>query len=93
MNKEIIIIGGGPGGYVAAIRGAQLGAKVILIEKDKIGGTCLNYGCVPTKSLYKNAEVLRTISNSKEYGVKIDNFLIDIEGIQQRKARIVNQLV
>jgi dihydrolipoamide dehydrogenase len=93
MNKEIIIIGGGPGGYVAAIRGAQLGAKVTLIERDRIGGTCLNYGCVPTKSLYKNAEVLRTIYNSGEYGIKIDNYSIDIEKVQQRKARIVNQLV
>ena len=61
---DIAIIGGGPGGYVAAISAAQLGAKVCVIEKDKIGGTCLNYGCIPTKALYRNAEVLHTIKES-----------------------------
>ncbi len=58
--KDIIILSGGPGGYEAAIRGAQLGATVVLIEKDRIGGTCLNRGCIPTKALYRNAEILKT---------------------------------
>jgi dihydrolipoamide dehydrogenase len=55
---DIIVIGGGPGGYVAAIRGSELGLKVALIEKDKLGGVCLNWGCIPTKSLLRNAEVI-----------------------------------
>lgn len=65
MNpKKVVIIGGGPGGYVAAIRAAQLGAKVILIEEDKIGGTCLNRGCIPTKSLLSDVKLLRSIKHS-----------------------------
>ena len=55
MNKKIVVIGGGPGGYGAAIRAAQLGATVTIIEKDKLGGTCLNRGCIPTKALYRSA--------------------------------------
>lgn len=93
MDRDIIIIGGGPGGYVAAIRAAQLGASVTLIERDKIGGTCLNYGCVPTKTLYRNAEVLRTLSQSEEYGISIDNYTFDVENIQARKTKVVKQLV
>ena len=55
--KDIIVIGGGPGGYVAAIRAAQLGAKVCLIEKESLGGTCLNYGCIPTKTIYRTPKL------------------------------------
>ena len=61
MQKNIIIIGGGPAGYVGAIRGSQLGANVTLIEKQDIGGTCLNRGCIPTKALFKNSEILNTL--------------------------------
>jgi dihydrolipoamide dehydrogenase len=93
MDRDIIIIGGGPGGYVAAIRAAQLGASVTLIERDKIGGTCLNYGCVPTKTLYRNAEVLRTLSQGEEYGISIDNYSFDVDKIQARKTKVVKQLV
>ena len=62
--KKVVVIGGGPGGYVAAIRAAQLGAKVILVEKDEIGGTCLNRGCIPTKSLLHDAGRLHSIRRS-----------------------------
>ena len=86
MSKEITIIGGGPGGYVAAIRASQLGAKVRLIEGDRIGGTCLNVGCVPTKALYKNAQVFRTLSAAEEFGLNIRDVALDIDRIQSRKA-------
>ncbi len=93
MDKDIIVIGGGPGGYVAAIRAAQLGAKVCVIEKDKLGGTCLNRGCIPTKALYRNAEILNTLRNIDEFGISINGFDIDIEKIHCRKQCIIDQLV
>ncbi len=93
MEKDIIVIGGGPGGYVAAIRAAQLGAKVCIIEKAEFGGTCLNRGCIPTKVLYRNAEILNTLKNITEFGIKIDKYTVSIEEIQNRKDKIVNQLV
>ena len=67
VPKKVIVVGGGPGGYVAAIRAAQLGAKVTLIEKDKIGGTCLNRGCIPTKSLLHDVKLLRSLKNSSAF--------------------------
>lgn len=91
--KDIVIIGGGPSGYVAAIRGAQLGADVCLIERDKLGGTCLNRGCIPTKALYKNAEVMNTINKSNDFGISIDTYSVDVKKIQDRKNTIVNKLV
>ena len=93
MQKHIVVIGGGPGGYVAAIRGAQLGAKVTLIERHKIGGTCLNYGCIPTKTLYKNAELLNTLSHIEDFGISVGTVNIDVAKIQSRKDEVVNQLV
>lgn len=92
MDKDIIVIGGGPGGYVAAIRGAQLGAKVCLIEKDRLGGTCLNRGCIPTKALYRNAEVINTLKKSEEFGININGFTIDVDKIQNRKNSIIDNL-
>lgn len=93
MDKDILIIGGGPGGYVAAIRAAQLGAKVAVIEKNRLGGTCLNRGCVPTKALYRNAEVLNTLKNAEELGITIDSYHIDLAAIHKRKQNIIDQLV
>lgn len=93
MKKDLIIIGGGPGGYVAAIRAAQLGAKVALIEKNKLGGTCLNRGCIPTKALYKNAQVVNTLKHTSDFGVKIDGYSLDMMGVQARKQEIVDRLV
>jgi dihydrolipoamide dehydrogenase len=88
MEKDLIIIGGGPAGYVCAIRAAQLGAKVCLIEKDKIGGTCLNRGCIPTKVLYKEAEIINTLKRADEYGISIEGFSININlrGIKYDKS-------
>ena len=93
MEKDIVIIGGGPGGYVAAIRAAQLGAKVCIVEKGEFGGTCLNRGCIPTKALYRNAEILNTLKNINEFGIVIDSYSFSVEEIQNRKDKIVKQLV
>lgn len=93
MENDILIIGGGPGGYVAAIRAAQLGSKVCLVEEREIGGTCLNRGCIPTKALYTNAEIMNTLKNSESFGIKVDNYELNVEQIQKRKQDAVDQLV
>ena len=69
---QVTVIGGGPGGYVSAIRAAQLGLKTALIEKEAVGGLCLNWGCIPSKALLRNSEVLNLIKASDEFGIKID---------------------
>ncbi|WP_053956055.1 dihydrolipoyl dehydrogenase [Inediibacterium massiliense] len=93
MDRDIVILGGGPGGYYAAIRAAQLGAKVTLIEKENLGGTCLNLGCIPTKALYRNAQILNTLKNIDQYGIYVNDYSIDIPKIQERKENIIKQLV
>ncbi|MBT9134518.1 MAG: Dihydrolipoyl dehydrogenase [Firmicutes bacterium] len=92
MRRNITIIGGGPGGYVAAIRAAQLGASVTLVEKDNLGGTCLNWGCIPTKTLYQNAQIIHALSRSAEFGVIHSGFTIDMAKVQRRKERVVSDL-
>ena len=69
-HHEVTVIGGGPGGYVAAIRAAQLGKKTAIIEESHLGGICLNWGCIPTKTLLKNAEVLDLVKNAGKYGIE-----------------------
>jgi len=92
MEKDLIIIGGGPGGYVAAIRASQLGAKVVLIEANKIGGTCLNWGCIPTKALYKYGQILQTLKKSEEFGIQIEGFTLDMKKAQERKIDLISRL-
>lgn len=91
-NTKIVVIGSGPGGYVAAIRAAQLGGDVVVIEEDKIGGTCLNVGCIPTKALLHTAELYENARHGEAYGVMAD-VRIDFGKAQKRKDSIVNQLV
>lgn len=93
MNKDIVIIGGGSGGYTAAIRGAQLGGKVCIIERENLGGTCLNRGCIPTKALYRTAEIFNILKKSEVYGIYIQNCEINVDKIQERKQGIVDKLV
>ncbi len=93
MTKDIAIIGAGPGGYVAAIRAAQIGANVYLIENREIGGTCLNRGCIPTKTYFKNAEFMKDVRRSEEFGLKIDNYDLDGKVLQSRKQKVVDNLV
>lgn len=91
--KDIIIIGAGPGGYEAAIRGAQLGASVCLIESDAVGGTCLNRGCIPTKALYRNAEIINNIKHADDFGVELGPYSLNLDKIRNRKIQIIDELV
>ena len=90
--KDLIVIGGGPGGYVAAIRAAQLGMSVCLVEKDSLGGTCLNRGCIPTKAYFQNAAVLRTLARLGDYSVEGGEFSFDLAKARERKNKIVGNL-
>ncbi len=93
IEKEIVIIGGGPGGYVAAIRAAQMGGKVTLIEKDELGGICTNWGCIPTKALLRGVEILDLTAGAKEFGIQIGPVSVDFSKLMARKDRAVKTLV
>src|SRR5437867_1107997 len=88
---DIAIIGGGPGGYVAAIRGAQLGFKTAVIERDKLGGICLNWGCIPTKALLKNAELYNHFKNAEEWGITYKDLQFDFSKIVKRSRDVANR--
>lgn len=90
---DLIIVGAGPGGYVGAIRAADLGAKVALVEERELGGTCLNRGCIPSKALLKCAELADQIKNSKTFGINVSGVQLDFDGIRKHKDRTVKQLV
>ncbi len=94
MSQEfdLVVLGGGMGGYVAAIRATQLGMKVALVEKDKLGGTCLHRGCIPSKALLRSAEVYATMKESDKFGVTAENVGFDFAKIQARKQGIIEQL-
>ncbi|AQS58056.1 dihydrolipoyl dehydrogenase [Desulforamulus ferrireducens] len=91
-NFDVVIIGGGPGGYTAAARVASLGGKVALVEKEALGGTCLNQGCIPTKTLLKSTEVLETVRKAKEFGVEVDSPSISLEKLLSRKQAVIKRL-
>ncbi len=90
---DVLVVGGGPGGYVAAIKAAMLGKKVALAEKENLGGVCLNWGCIPTKSLLRNAEVLRTFADAAAFGVKVEHFSADYANAQERSRAVSARLV
>lgn len=92
MMYDVVIIGGGSGGYAAAIRAAQLKLKVAVVEKDSLGGACLNWGCIPTKTLYRNAELIKIMKQSHRFGIHVDGMRIDTSIIQQRKAEVIRKL-
>ena len=87
---DILVIGGGPGGYVAAIRAAQLGKKVGVIERESLGGICLNWGCIPTKALLKSANVFEYISHSQDYGITVKEAKVDFEGMIKRSRSVAD---
>ena len=90
---DIVVVGGGPGGYVAAIRAAQLGATVALIEKDRVGGTCLNIGCIPTKALITSAELYREALRGQVFGVDVEQVKPNLARMMERKQAVVEALV
>ncbi|MGD9570186.1 MAG: FAD-dependent oxidoreductase [Sedimentibacter sp.] len=92
MHYDIIVIGGGPGGYTAAIRASELGAKVALIEEKELGGTCLNRGCIPTKVYAHASSVIDDMEKVKEFGI-LNQYQIDIEKLRNKKINTVNTLV
>jgi len=89
---DLAVIGGGPGGYVAAIRAAQLGMSVALVEKEKLGGVCLNIGCIPTKALLRNAELLGLLKHASEFGISFDNLKADFGVAVKRSQQIAQRL-
>ncbi len=91
-SYDIIIIGGGPGGYVAAIRAAQLGFKTAVVEKSHLGGICLNWGCIPTKALLRSAEIYHYMEHAKDYGLSASSVGFDINAVIQRSRGVASQL-
>ncbi|MBS4199607.1 dihydrolipoyl dehydrogenase [Bacillus sp. FJAT-49732] len=92
QEYDLVILGGGTGGYVAAIRAAQLGLKTAIVEKEKIGGTCLHKGCIPSKALLRSAEVFSLTKKSEEFGVFTTGIELNFKKVQERKSSIINQL-
>src|SRR5436305_9039844 len=89
---DVVIVAGGPGGYAAALYGAGAGLNVAVVEKDKVGGTCLHRGCIPAKEFLETATVYRTVAGAKEFGVQADQPSVDFATSQARKQKVVEQL-
>lgn len=89
---DLVVIGAGPGGYVAAIRAAQLGMKVAIIEREHLGGICLNWGCIPTKAMLRSAEVFHLMHRAKDFGLSADNITYDLEAVVDRSRKVAEQL-
>jgi len=89
---DLIVIGAGPGGYVAAIRGSQLGMKVAIVERENLGGICLNWGCIPTKAMLRSSEVFHLMHRAKEFGLKADNIGYDLDAVVKRSRKVAGQL-
>jgi dihydrolipoamide dehydrogenase len=91
-SYDCIVIGSGPGGYVAAIRAAQLGKKTAVLERDKVGGRCLNYACIPAKAVLRSADLLTEIREADEYGLKVSGVEVDYTAVQARREKVVSTL-
>src|SRR5579871_2461980 len=91
-SYDVIVVGGGPGGYVCAIRAAQLGLKTAIVERDRLGGICLNWGCIPTKTLLRSSEIWHLMHRLGEFGFSADNFKFDIARIVERSRKVSQQL-
>ena len=90
-DYDVVVVGSGPGGYVAAIRAAQLGLKSAIVERESLGGVCLNWGCIPKKALLHNAEVLETLKHAADYGFTFDNLQVDFSSAVKRSLGIVDR--
>ncbi len=91
-NFDVVVIGAGPGGYVAAIRASQLGLKVAIVEREHMGGICLNWGCIPTKAMLRSSEVFHLMHRAKEFGLKADNVGYDLDAVVKRSRTVAKQL-
>ncbi|WP_417714499.1 dihydrolipoyl dehydrogenase [Pseudophaeobacter arcticus] len=91
-SYDVIVIGAGPGGYVAAIRAAQLGLKTAIVERENLGGICLNWGCIPTKALLRSSEVFHLMERAKEFGLSADNITYDLDAVVKRSRGVAKQL-
>jgi dihydrolipoamide dehydrogenase len=91
-SYDCIVIGSGPGGYVAAIRAAQLGMKTAVIEKDTVGGRCLNYACIPAKAVLRTADILTEIEEANDYGISVDGRSVDFGAVMERRAKVIKTL-
>jgi dihydrolipoamide dehydrogenase len=89
---DLIVIGAGPGGYVAAIRAAQLGLKVVIVERENLGGICLNWGCIPTKAMLRSSEVFHLMHRAKEFGLGAENITYDLDAVVKRSRGVAKQL-
>ncbi|EKV28373.1 Dihydrolipoamide dehydrogenase [Caenispirillum salinarum AK4] len=89
---DLVVVGAGPGGYVAAIRAAQLGMKTAIVEREHLGGICLNWGCIPTKALLRTADIYRTFKHAKDFGLKAGDIGFDLEAVVKRSRGVANQL-
>ena len=90
---DVIVLGAGPGGYVCAIRAAQLGLSAAIVEPDELGGLCLNWGCIPSKALLRNADVLNTINNAADFGITVGSVDASLDQAITRSRRVVHRLV
>ena len=88
MNFDLIVVGSGPGGYVTAIRASQLGLKTAIVEKESLGGVCLNWGCIPTKALLKSAQVFEYINHADEYGINVPDAKVDFAAVVKRSRNV-----
>ena len=92
-SYDVIVIGSGPGGYVAAIRAAQLGLKTAVVESDKVGGRCLNYACIPAKAVLRSADILSEIDDAGDYGIAVDGRSVDFAKVAERRQKVISTLV
>src|SRR5215471_5921158 len=91
-SYDCIVVGSGPGGYVAAIRAAQLGMKTAVIERDRVGGRCLNYACIPAKAVLRAADILTEVREADDFGVKVSGVELDYPGLMKRRDKVVTTL-
>src|SRR5205807_5930131 len=92
-SYDCVVIGSGPGGYVAAIRAAQLGMKTAVVENDRVGGRCLNYACIPAKAVLRVADVLSEVREADEFGIKVGDPEVDYDAVSARRDKVISTLV